>query len=225
MIQAAQEDLQKGALTAAVHRLDQAAELDLSSEHAAEVRVELERARRHVQQARERAEAIRTALSRARAELQRNAFESAVQAANEVLAIDVAHPEALALREGALKAIAERNREAAAREIVAAARAQFADGHHADAIAALEAFRPPHASVTQALEALRFELEEIQRQDRLRRDTLIRAAAAEIGKARDVLAAGDTQAARLILSMLDLDPSLGPEAANVLRQADDVSRL
>jgi serine/threonine-protein kinase len=114
-----------------------------------------------------RREAIAAALARARESLAHGHFESAIRAAGEILQQDPTHADGHELTREALRGLEERRqreaREKAARDLVVAQRNEFARGRRLEAIAALEAYAPPHEIVTVALDAMRAEHAEIER--------------------------------------------------------------
>ncbi|MBI2835029.1 MAG: protein kinase [Acidobacteria bacterium] len=115
----------------------------------------------------ERAQALAASLERARSSFDVGAFETAVQAAADALAIDPQCADARDLKQRASAAAEEerRRREADrhAAEAIAEARREFASGAHESALAMLQAFSPANEEVRRVLVELRNEAEAIWR--------------------------------------------------------------
>lgn len=219
----AHEQLQLGALTAASQLVDRAQSLDPTSARVVEMRRAVEEARREHERARERALAIENALARARASITEGAYESAIRAANEALAMDATHADALALKQQADDGLKEARRgeeqERLARRAVDEARQRFADGDHQAALSMLEAFQPPHDLVRRTLDELRFEADEIERRRRRleqERQERLQKIAAHLDEARAAVAAGRFEAA---FASLDSARALDPDAPGLAELA------
>ncbi len=152
-------------LTQAGQLLEQARSLDPGAPGLAAVAETIEAGQRE----RDRKAAVARLIADAEQRLRIAAPDSALRIADHALTFEPDNAEALAIRERAAAAIEERRRQEEARqarEIVGRARARFAAGERAEAIADLQAVRPAHPMVSEALAGLRADLAEIERRAR-----------------------------------------------------------
>jgi predicted Ser/Thr protein kinase len=201
----ARERLAAGDFARALACVEGARELDPMSEVVAALAADIERAKAAAEERRREEEIeqrVRAAVASARAEAAEGRHEQALRA---LRALPGAHrlvvetiEELERGREAAIRRQREeeerRRREAllkAATEAVEAARAETAAGRHREAIARLEAFRPGHPLIIQALGELRLELARVEaarREEEIRvRQQRVQALVAE---AEAALAAG-----------------------------------
>jgi hypothetical protein len=152
---------------------------------------EIERLRQDEEQ-RTRAEIVRGAVERARLALQSNKFDAAVQALDEAEAIEPNNPDCAALRArveaGREEVLRRGEHERLALEVIGEARSRFASGERAAGIEMLEKFVPPHPLVSQALQELRADVAEIDRQRRETEERRRRAEALKLALARGTAA-------------------------------------
>ncbi len=166
----AEADMRRGALAAAVARIDQATALNPRSPRAADVRRMADEALRERERVRQRAEAVRGLLLRAHESFDKAQFADAVSSVDQALALEPDHPEATSLRARARDAIEAQAREELARrarDSVREARRRFSQDDHAGAIDLLERFEPKDDFVSQALVELRAESIRLTEQRRL----------------------------------------------------------
>ncbi|HJR60215.1 MAG TPA: protein kinase, partial [Vicinamibacterales bacterium] len=201
-LQRAREQLGRGEVDDAYEVVQRAA-ARLEDRASSQVEAEFRALREDLERARERQRLIRGALSRASASLQGEAYESAIRASNEILALEPSHPEALRIRADATSAVDRR-----ANAGVAAARARFAGGDHQGAIHLLET-APSHPKVTSALAELRRSAREIaeqreaeEREARLKAERQAQRAEAAAHAVEAALAAGDIDRAESLLGDL-----------------------
>ena len=180
----ARGELERGELTAASVLVDRAVSLTGSFPEARAVRQAVDEARLEIAQAQARAQAVDAALARARPALDAGALDTALQAVDEALGIDPGHRDAGALKErivAAFEARQQADEDVRARGAVDAARAQCQTGNYTGALAILNAFRPAHPAVAAALEEIREQAKETEREreaQRRRQDDLARQRAA-----------------------------------------------
>jgi predicted Ser/Thr protein kinase/tetratricopeptide (TPR) repeat protein len=154
-------------LAAAAALAEQAAALvkaDWPQDLQRDLHLEVRRVGRAVERERERARAARAALDRARERCAEGEYESAIQAADEALAIDPALGEAQQLVRQAEIALEKRRRRQLVDRAIERAEARVAAGDHAAAIEILAGFNPPDERVSAALQYLRAEYAQIERQ-------------------------------------------------------------
>ena len=111
-----------------------------------------------LEQARDRSERLRTSLDRARQALGQNAFDSAISAAEETLALDPTVGEARDILRQARAALDERHRQSAieaSRKVVEAARAALEAGNDDEALALVDAVTAPTETLASAVAELR----------------------------------------------------------------------
>ena len=160
-LKAARDQFDAGDLSEAIRRVDEALRARPGDPEGEALKRSVEAA--VVQRERERAEAraIADSLTQCRDALQAGAFGRAVRAADEVLAFDAEHAEALELKSHATAEIEARReqeeREQHAHSEVEFARVEFESGEQTGALRRLEQFDPPHPFVTEALGELREE--------------------------------------------------------------------
>ena len=151
-----------GALTEAQALIEQSLMLRADSAEAQALRRELRDRRTTREGAAERSRSAKAALERATKSLEAGAFEAASRSASEVLAYDGENEAALEVRRRATEAVDARRRqqqhEQWAAETVEQARLCAAADDPQAALALLEAFAPPHALVSDALNRLRARL-------------------------------------------------------------------
>ena len=249
LLDEAQEAIGRQALTEARHKLEEASLLAPGTTEIADMERELHRALEH-RQSLVRDQQYQSALASARSTFAEHAFEASLEFAREALRFKSDSPEARQLAEEAETALQDlRSRQAWDREaqsLIRSAHQRFASGYHREAVASLEAFAPLHPLVTDALDALRPRLHEIEVQTR--REAEIRARAqwveSQIASARELLGRDDASGAIAILEPLTHDqaPSgaaqalyaqarrrlelqqLHSEVANLISQADTLER-
>jgi tetratricopeptide (TPR) repeat protein/predicted Ser/Thr protein kinase len=166
----AEREIRRGALTAALAKIEQAEALVPSSLKAAELRKLTIEALQERERARHRAEVIRQALARGHALFDQGRFEDAATAADEVLALDAGLSDAQSLKARSREAAEAEAREALARrarEAVREARQLFSANQHDSAVNLLARFEPKDEHVSLALEQLRTEAARIAEQRRL----------------------------------------------------------
>src|SRR5260370_3158128 len=185
------------------HPLVSQAHEELSSTAAA-----IERQRKEVAD-RARREAIQAAVDHAR---KTEDVDGALAALDEALALDPAHPAALAMRERLLDNREETRRRAEhdrqAQAAIAEARRLFVAGEISRALDALTQFAPPHPAVNQVLEELNARAAELERQRQLAEARREREAKLRevLTRGSDALAAGNVAAAmRLAGEALAID--------------------
>jgi len=166
----AEGDIKRGALSAAMSKIEQATALSPLLPRVAQVRAVADEAIREREAVRQRAEKIRALMARAHASFDNGQFAEAVAAVDEALALNPDHAEANAVKTRALDAIDAQAREELARrarDCVREARRRFNDSDHAGAVDLLARFEPSHELVSQALEELRAESLRIAEQRRI----------------------------------------------------------
>ena len=166
----AEREIRRGALPAALAKIEQAEALVPSSSKAAQLRKLAGEALQERERARQRAEAIRQALARAHAHFDQGRFQEAASAADEALALDPRLSDAATLKARSREAAEAEGREALARrgrEAVREARQLFSVNRHDEAINLLARFEPKDEHVSQALEQLRTQAARIAEQRRL----------------------------------------------------------
>ena len=171
LVEEAQTELGRGAVTMASSLIDRASGVDPDMPEVAKLReqVGVERRRRE-----ERARQLQEVVVRGRTALEKDRLDVARAAVDEVIAAEPNHEEAKALAQSIEERLAAKRRaeeEAArARDLVARARQRFAAGEHDAAIDMLRAHSPAHASVDTARSALELKRREIlRRQEEERR--------------------------------------------------------
>ncbi len=203
--------LTQGDLSGASELIDQALLRHSKSQPALALREELMKVRADQARTRERARAIRAAIDRAQSSIDEEEFEAAIRHADTALALDAESAAAQAIRATAVGALEERRRQRdvkrRAMQIASEARADFAAGQHAQALARLRDFSPPHELVTRALEELQPQADAIER--------VRQQVASLIADARNEMAAGRFQDA---IGRLQEARQLAPED-------DDISGL
>jgi eukaryotic-like serine/threonine-protein kinase len=121
----------------------------------------LQRVLVELEQARDRSERLRTSLDRARQALSQSAFDSAIAAADETLALDPTVGEARDILRQARAALDERQRQSAidaARRVVEAARTALEAGDDSAALALLDAVKAPTETLAAAVAELRMKI-------------------------------------------------------------------
>ena len=208
-LQAARHQFDAGDLSEAIRRVDEALRSRPHDPEGEALKRTVEVA--VVQRERERAEAraIADSLTHSRDALQAGAFERAVRAADEVLAFDADHAEALDLKTQATTEIETRReheaREQHAHDEVDAARVEFESGEQTNALRRLEQFDPPHPLVSDALDELRHEARE-------------RHARGEVDAARVEFESGEQTGALRRLEQFDPPHPLVSDALQELQQ-------
>lgn len=162
-LQEARDELKRGAITAASLLVERALSLSVSSPEVSLLREAIERARREQAAAQERARLVDRALVRARDELSAGVFDGAAAAVSEALVADPANTQAKALQEQIAEAQRQAAKRARAAAIIEDAKRLFARGDHRAALIMLRDFEPEHPSVSQTLQELTWEAEEIAR--------------------------------------------------------------
>ena len=215
LLAGARRHLQEGALTKAVDLVTQALQVDPDHADAKRVHEELLEAQASRERDGERARQVERALGHARDSLQAEALESALRGADEVLAYEPENQEAEAIRQEAQQALREREDRAAkdrrARDTVELAHEDFAGGQRERALELLEAFRPTHPLISEALTQLRQEQQKAERQELL---------AKQVEEARGMLAAQRYDAALQTLAKLHDERFTTPEIDDLRQQAE-----
>jgi serine/threonine-protein kinase len=196
----AELEIERGALTSALAKIDRAAALNHSSVRAQELRQTVGEAMAARERARQHAEAIRRQVDHAHELFDQGLFQEAIAAADAALVLEPSQPEALDLKSRSIEAIQAREREALerrARDAVREARRLFAADQHGPALEHLARFEPPHELVTNALDQLRAEAARIaeQRQIEAKKRARREHTAAELASARTEIEAHDFAAA------------------------------
>ncbi len=166
----AEREIRRGALTAALAKIEQAEAIVPGSTKAAQLRTLAEEAVRERDRARQRADAIRQALARGHAHFDQGRFQEAASAADETLALGAGLAEAVALKAQSLEALDAEAREARARrarEAVREARRLFSADQHAAAVNLLATFEPKEPLISQTLEQLQAEMNRLAEQRRV----------------------------------------------------------
>jgi tetratricopeptide (TPR) repeat protein len=200
--------LTQGDLSGASELIDQALLRHSKSQPALALREELLKVRADQARTRERARSIRAAIDRAQSSIDEEEFEAAIRHADTALALDADSADAQAIRATAVAALEERRRQRdlkrRAMQIASEARAEFAAGQHAQALARLRDFSPPHELVTRALEELQPQADAIAR--------VRQRVASLIADARNEMAAGRFQDA---IARLQEARQLAPEDEDI----------
>jgi tetratricopeptide (TPR) repeat protein len=156
--------LQQDDLTGAASLADRAAGL-IRAESPDDLQRDLRRIQRGVERERERSQAARAALDRARERFASGAYESAIRAADEAIAVDPALEEAHQLIRRAEVALEEQRRRGQSVErAIRRARERLAAGDREGAVEILTGFTPPHEQVSAALREIRDEIAALERQ-------------------------------------------------------------
>src|SRR5262249_55332741 len=108
----AEQEIERGALTSALAKLDRAAALNTSSVRAKELRRVLDEAMAARERARRRAEELRQHIDQAFELFDQGSFQDAIASADAALALDPSQPEALDVKTRSIDAIQAREREA-----------------------------------------------------------------------------------------------------------------
>ena len=135
--------------------------------------------RARVQEEQERAERLRVAMDRAREAASQGAFEQAIRAAQDALAIEPGLVEAHDIIAQARASVAERQRQAAivaATRVIDAARTALEGGDVTGATELLDAVKAPSTSLEAAVAELRGRIAEVARQRQRRAEILVDAA-------------------------------------------------
>ena len=180
----AEREIRRGALTAALAKIEQAEALVPSSAKAAELRKLATEALQERERARQRAEVIRQALARGHAHFDQGRFQDAASAADEALALDPGLTDAATLKARSREAAEAEAREALARrarEAVREARQLFSANQHDAAVNLLAAFEPKDEHVSLALKQLRTQAARIAEQRRLEEERRARQARVDAG--------------------------------------------
>ncbi len=220
----AEQDVQRGALGAALAKIDQAMELHPSSSRAADLRRSAEQMIQERARAQQRAAALQQMLGRAHAYFDQGRFRDAAAAASEALALDPEYGAAADLKAQSDAAFEAQVRDAidrTARETVREARRLFALEQHDAALTLLRRFEPGHDLVAQTLQELGAEADriadgrraEMERARQARIDEGLRTIRADVdqeeyGRARDRLQAlehaeGDVPESRPLYAEID----------------------
>jgi tetratricopeptide (TPR) repeat protein len=223
----ARDHLNRGDATQAAVLVEQARGLRPGSPDVRAMQQTIDDVRRELELARERAQVVREAVARARADLSAGAFEMAVRAADEALARQPQHTEALEIRQQASALLEEQRRreehDRAAAQAIEAARRDFDADRHDQAIARLERFEPPHADVSRVLQQLREQAVAIRRRrEEEEREALRRKVAALTAAARQAADRGRyDEATGLLDRVRELDPA-SETAAALLREVAEL---
>ena len=219
----ARQHLGRGDATQAAGLVEQARGLRPSSPDVRSMQQTIDDVRRELELARERAQIVREAVARARADFAAGSFEIAIRAANEALARQPHHTEALEIRQQASVALEEQRKreqhERAAAQAIEESRREFEAGQFDHAIQRLEQFEPPHADVSRALDDFRQRAVEIKRRrEEEEREALRRKVAALTAAAQQAANAERfDEAIDLLERVRELDPAL-PATEALLRQ-------
>ena len=187
-----QDELRRGAVTAAARLLDQARVIMPDSDAALSLKRAIEETQEARRQERERAEALQRALEQAQTHFDAGEYEQVIRACDAALAIEPQHERAQRLKTDAAAALEERARRAAerdARDVVVRAQGLSGAGRIEDALALLES-APPHALVQSAQQELAVEFKRIQQEREYDRR-----AGEVVTEAHRLFAAGDAAAA------------------------------
>jgi eukaryotic-like serine/threonine-protein kinase len=218
LLDEARDHLSRGDPTLAAGLVEQALASRPDSADALAVQRAIEDLRRELELARERAQIVRRAIEGSRAALEIEAFDIAIRSADEALVRQPDHPEALELKREATTRRDERRRieehERAAEAAVAEARDAFQAKRYDEALALLDRFAPPHAIVSEALDSLRRELEEIRRREAEARRQKLAALTAAARQAAD--SGRYDEALGLAARIRELDPE-SDSAAELVR--------
>jgi serine/threonine protein kinase len=165
-VKEARQHLDQGDIDGAWSLVDKALGVRLDAPEAQTLNRNVQEIRREVERARERAMHVRKILERGQASLATGAFEIAVRAADEALAIQPGQTAATRLKSDALQGLAARQQQEdqAAAATIREARRQFNAGQHASAISLLEHHQPHHDAVAVALDDMRRQAAEHERQ-------------------------------------------------------------
>src|SRR5262249_1449453 len=143
----ARESLEDADIGRASGLVDEALALNPSHESAVKLRQELLGLRKKRERQREVAKQVRAVLARARASLDEEDYDGAIEYCDDALLLAEASVEARDLRARALAAKEDERRAKDARRIVKEARKEFEAGRYEAAIARLEQFSPSHEIV------------------------------------------------------------------------------
>jgi serine/threonine protein kinase len=221
----AEQEIRRGALTAALAKIEQAAALHPSSVRAAELRKLALDGLEERLRAKQRAEALQQVLDRAHAHFDLGQFRQAAAAAEEALALEPTLTAAVALRAQSLEAIEAQAREAherAAREAIREARRLFSAGSHDAAVALLARFEPTHELVSRTLEQLRAEALRIAEQQRLEAELRAKQAriAEELSRVRTDIEQQEFGLARDRLRALEEVEGRVPDGVRLMQEID-----
>jgi len=214
----AERELQRGSVTAALVKVDQAEALEPASARAAQVRELAHGILRERERARQRAEAVREALAAGQTSFDRGKFQDAVSAADSALAIDGGLTEAVSLKTRAMEALEAEAREALARRVrdgISEARRLFSTDQHDAAISLLSRFDPQTPLIVQA----RGELQEQQRRIEAERLAKQRRIQEELAAARQAIDDQDFLQAIDRLQQLASAEGDSPDIAQLIDEA------
>jgi tetratricopeptide (TPR) repeat protein/predicted Ser/Thr protein kinase len=187
-----QEELRRGALTAAASLLDQALTILPASDAARALKKAIDEAQDARRREKERAHALQDAIDRAQAHFDSAQYSSVLSACDDALALDPGNLRATRLKEAAALALDERARQAAerdAKEVAARAQRLAASGRLDEALALLQ-HAAPHPITHRAQAELEAEAARIAREREAERQ-----AAEAIAEARRLADAGDVETA------------------------------
>jgi hypothetical protein len=175
--------LQEGQHTEALALAEHALTLAPGSPAALELRRAIDQSRAAQEQERQRKEATQAAMARARESFDRQAYEEALQAADEAVSQSPELPEVNAFRARVQEAIVRQRQAALERRVtstLAQAERLFAEGQHDEAIAILASADRDDPRIASALHALRAQAARMarEREQARQRDEAIAAAVA-----------------------------------------------
>ena len=206
----AREALAGGRFDAADQAFNQAAAAMAELKHPADLEAELQALRTEIAQGRERHGLVQAALLRARTSVESEAYESAIRATSEVLALDNTNADALEIRAAARSALDRR-----AEEAIAEADRQFAAGDHAGAVERLKS-AASHEKIAAAIERLQRRQEDLAADEaraHAEREKVLEALNTLQVQADKQIAAGDLRAARASLARMQEMAPREPDVA------------